>query len=88
MNLTERERVRFYEEAIVDVTESSRNGVHRGVTFGEKSKCCDADITFKNIKRHAGEQIIIAEITCMKCRSFLGDTTVSEHKIRRQIDGV
>ena len=83
MHLTERERVRFYEEAIVDVTESSRNGVHRGVTFGEKSKCCDAEITFKNIKRHAGEQIIIAEIACMKCSSFLGDTAVSERKIRR-----
>ena len=83
MHLTERERVRFYEEAIVDVTESSRNGIHRGITFGEKSKCCDAEITFKNIKRHAGEQIIIAEIACMKCSSFLGDTAVSERKIRR-----
>ena len=83
MHLTERERVRFYEEAIVDVTESSRNGVHRGVTFGEKSKCCDAEITFKNIKRHTSEKIIIAEIACMKCSSFLGDTTVSERKIRR-----
>ena len=88
MHLTERERVRFYEEAIVAVTESSRKGIHRGVAFGEKSKCCDANITFKNIKRHAGEQIIIAEITCMKCSSFLGDTAVSENKIRRQIDGV
>ena len=65
------------------MTESSRNGVHRGITFGEKSKCCDAEITFKNIKRHAGEQIIIAEIACMKCSSFLGDTSVSERKIRR-----
>tara|TARA_R100001480_G_scaffold93448_1_gene99242 strand:+ start:36 stop:287 length:252 start_codon:yes stop_codon:yes gene_type:complete len=83
MHLTERERVRFYEEAIVDVTESSRNGVHRGITFGEKSKCCDAEITFKNIKRHTSEKIIIAEIACMKCSSFLGDTTVSERKIRR-----
>ena len=83
MRLTERERVRFYEEAIVDVTESSRNGVHRGITFGEKSKCCDAEITFKNIKRHTSEKIIIAEIACMKCSSFLGDTTVSERKIRR-----
>jgi hypothetical protein len=83
MRLTERERVRFYEEAIADVTESSRKGVHRGITFGEKSKCCDAEITFKNIKRHTSEKIIIAEIACMKCSSFLGDTTVSERKIRR-----
>ena len=83
MQLTERERVRFYEEAITDVTESSRRVVHRGVTFGEKSKCCDAEITFKNIKRHTSEKIIIAEIACMKCSSFLGDTTVSERKIRR-----
>ena len=83
MHLTERERVRFYEEAIVDVAESCRSGVHRGITFGEKSKCCDAEITFKNIKRHTSEKIIIAEIACMKCSCFLGDTTVSERKIRR-----
>jgi len=88
MNLTKRERIRFHEEAIDDVKKSYNRGVNRGVALGEQSKCCGAEFLFKNLKRHSDEQIIIAEIACMQCGGFLGDTTVSEHKIRRQIDGV
>ena len=83
MELTEREQVRFYEEAIVDVTEASRRGVYRGITSGEQSKCCGSELMFRNIRRNKYEKLIVADIVCMQCRGFLGDSTVNERKIRR-----
>ena len=88
MQLTEREQVRFYEEAIIDVTESSRKGTHRGITFGEQSKCCGAELMFKNIKRNKDEKLIVADIVCVKCGGFLGDSTVKENKIKEKRNGV
>lgn len=83
MRLTAKQRTRFCEEAITDVARSSARGMYMGITVDDKSHCCDAELEFNNFKRHPDEEIIIADIICIHCGCYLGDTTVSETKIRR-----
>jgi len=90
MHLTDKERVRFHEEAMSRVSQATHHGRMRGVGMDNKSKCCNAKLGFRNlvIQKAKRSRIIVADVSCMQCLAYLGESTVNTNHIKEKRNGV
>ena len=90
MILTKIERTRFYEEATGKMSRQASFGYLRGIDPSGLSKCCQEKVDFANLKLEETTRgkIIVSEVQCPKCRSFLGDSVVNVNNIKEERNGV
>jgi hypothetical protein len=90
MHLTEQERVNFYKEAIGQIYRSSKRGSMRGLGVDGRSKCCNADLMFRNLvmKKSKKGRAVVADVLCIKCRAYLGDSMINANNIKEKRNGV
>ncbi len=90
MILTKTERTRFYEEATGKMSRQASFGYLRGVDPNGFSKCCEEKIDFTNLKLEETTRgnVIISEVQCPRCRSFLGDSVVNVNNIKENRNGI